>query len=248
MITSTVSTHLERKEMRELITIGACWSGDNYYPKEYVNRLYWSCKRNTTFPFEFVVYAGPAAKMDGATDGIDPDIKVVITNLPYWWSGMLFFQKNPPGINTSTILYLDLDQVIIGSLDDIINFPSAFACMKDYPSHTCPYDKKTDANVSTTLIRNGAGKKVWEEYMRAGRPTWNVLGPIKGPLSMAAQEVVNEKKYGMQKDLFPENWICSYKLEVLKKGIPKDCRIVSFHGKPKPHECLHVPFVEENWR
>jgi len=229
------------------ITIGACWDGGNYYPVEYINRLFSSCARQTTIPFDFVLYVGPEAEKPGRTAGINAAIKIVPVGLPSWWSGMVFWAKDPPGIATSTILYLDLDQVIVGNLDNIINYPSAHACMKDYPAHACPPGKENDACVSTTLIRNGAGAKVWEEYLQAGRPTWDVLSHKKGPLPMAAQELVNGAKYGVQKDLFPEKWICSYKLQVLKYGLPDDCRIVAFHGRPKMHECNET-WIKENWR
>jgi hypothetical protein len=228
------------------ITIGACWDGRDYYSPEYVNRLYRACLRNTTIPFDFVLYVGPEAEKPGRTATLDPNIRIVPVGLPYWWSGMVFWKEDPPGIETATILYLDLDQVIIGSLDDLIRFPSDHACMKDYPSHSCPSGLEQDACVSTTLIRNGAGARVWEEYVRAGKPVWNPLGG-SGPLPMAAQEIVNGGRYGVRKDLFPEAWICSYKLEVRKRGLPEDCRIVAFHGRPKQHECDEA-WIKEHWR
>jgi len=235
-----------RKDIK--ITIGACWDGGPYYPVDYINRLYRSCLRNTTIPFDFVLYVGPDAEKPGRCDGIDKGIRIVPVGLPYWWSGLMFWRKDPPGIKTDTILYLDLDQVISGSLDELILFPSDHACMKDYPSFACPPGLENDACVSTTLIRNGAGARVWEEYEKAGKPTWNPLIE-KGPLPMACQGIVNDPAIGMTKDLFPEEWVCSYKLWVLKKGLPEDCRIVSFHGRPKPHEVIEKEaWVMEHWR
>ena len=228
------------------ITIGACWDGGAYYPPEYVNRLFHACLRNTDIPFDFVLYVGPLAEQPGRLDDIDPAIRVIPVGLPYWWSGLRFWDGNAPGIFTDTILYLDLDQVIVGSLDDIINFPSPHACMKDWPTGLFP-GREQDACVSTTLIRGGAGQKIWDEYLKAGAPVWNPLGPVKGPLPMACQEIVNGPQYGVKKDLFPENWVCSYRLHVLKRGLPADCRIVAFHGRPKQHE-VEDHFIKEHWR
>jgi hypothetical protein len=227
-------------------TIGCCWDGGDYYPVEYINKLYNACKRNTSIPFEFVVYTGPKAENPGRKTGIDSNVRVVPVGLPSWWSGLVWWQKTPPGVYTDNILYLDLDQVIVGSLDDLMNFPSQHACMKDWPSGMFPNLDK-DGCVSTTLIRNGSASKVWDEYVKAGMPQWDVAAGEHGPLPMACQELVNEPKYGVQKDLFPENWVCSYKLQVLKYGLPKDCRIVAFHGQPKQAACLHQPWVRENW-
>lgn len=227
-------------------TLGACWSGD-YYPVEYVNKLYNSVLRNTSIPFEFVLYVGPNAESNPEAKKINPKIKIIQTGLPYWWSGMGFWAKHPEGVETSTLLYMDLDQVVIGSLDGIINYDSDHCYMKDYPSYCCPKGKEKDGNATVSLIRDGAGSFVWEEYVKAGKPIWNPLKPPeKRTFTLAAQGILNAST--ADHDVFPEEWIASYKLWVLKFGIPKECKSVSFHGLPNPHECLHVPFVEENWR
>lgn len=232
---------------REPITIGACWDGRDYYPPEYVNRLYRACVRNTTIPFEFVLFTGPEAEKPGRIADIDPAIRIVPVGLPFWWCGLPFWQKHPPGICTGTILYLDLDQVIVGNLDDLILFPSDQAYMKDYPAHSCPAGREHDACVSTSLLRGGSGRKVWDEYVAQGKPTWDPLSPPPGrALPLACQSILNDPKHGIRFDLFPEEWVCSYKLEVLKNGLPEDCRIVAFHGQPKPHE-VDWPFVKEHW-
>jgi len=230
------------------ITIGASWDGGDYYSPEYVNRLYRACQRNTTIPFDFVLYVGPLAERPGRCDEIDKAIRIVPVGLPTWWSQLKFWQANPPGIETDTILYLDIDQVIVGSLDDLINFDSDHAYMKDYPSRSCPPGREGDANNSTGLIRKNGGAKVWEEYVKAGMPTWNPLvRPCQQPLPMAGITIINDPARGIKYDLFPEEWVASYKLEVLPNGVPEDCRVVAFHGRPKPHE-VDFPWVKEHWR
>ena len=230
---------------QEKITVGACWSGD-YYPIEYVNILFRSVSRHTTIPFDSILYTGPRAEEPGRLSGLDLSIKVVPVNLPSWWSKLPFFKPNPPGVRTKTILYLDLDQVIVGSLDDLILFPSNLACMKDYPSRSCPKGKnlENDGCASTMLIRGDGGRRIWEEYQKEGAPVWDALRG--GPFFQTDQGILNNKQFNIKKDLFPENWVCSYKLEVRKNGLPSDCRIVAFHGYPKPHECSE-PWVKENW-
>lgn len=228
---------------KEKVTIGACWDGRDYYPAKYVNILYASVCRHTTIPFDFVLYIGPEAINKCRL--LNPKIRTVQTGMHYWWSGMNFWRADAPGITTEKLLCLDIDQVIIGSLDDIINYPSDHCYMKDYPSHACPSGKEKDACVAVTLLKKGAHARVWEEYVRAGMPQWDPLNiPRHAPLRMAAQGLVNDLK--LDKDLFPEKWIISYKLWAAKKNIPEDCRIVSFHGRPKPHE-VDMPWVKEHW-
>jgi len=229
-------------------TVGASWDGGNYYSVEYVNILYDAIKRNCTIPFDFVLHVGPLAEKNTARYRIKEPIKIVPTGLVSWWCGMPFWCKNPPGVETETLLYMDLDQVIVGNIDDIVNYPSDHCYMKDYPAELCPRGKERDGNATVSLIRNGAGYKVWEAYVDAGLPQWD---PFKPPVNrkcpLAAQGLMNEL-YQDDHDVFPENWVASYKLSVLRHGMPLGCKSVSFHGKPKPHECTHLDWVKENWR
>lgn len=230
------------------ITVGACWDGRDYYPVEYVNRLYNSVLRNTTIPFDFVLYTGPEAEIPGRTDAIDRAIRIVPTGLPYWWSGLSWWRKDLPGVRTDSVLYLDLDQVIVGSLDDLMTFPSDQAYMKGYPSDGCPHGCEREACVSTSLLRKGAGVKVWEEYVACGMPQWDPIHPpANRALPVACQSVINDPKHGMTWDLYPESWVVSYKLWARQKGIAGDVRIVAFHGRPKQHECSEE-WIKENWR
>lgn len=229
------------------VTVGACWDGSNYYPVEYINILYSAVQRNLTVPFDFVVYLGAFAHQNPQLNQISNEIRLIETGLPYWWCGMPFWAKDPVGIETETLLYLDLDVVIVGSLEDIINYPSDHCYMKDYPADICPAGKENDGNASVSLIRNGFGHRVWDEYVKAGKPQWNPLAPpANREFPLAAQGIMND--FHIKHDVFPESWVPSYKLSVAKRGLPRDCKVVSFHGRPKPHECAHIPFVWENWR
>ncbi len=39
----------------------------------------------------------------------------------------------------------------------------------------------------------------------------------------------------------------SYKWYVKKYGLPEDCRVVHFHGRPRPHEVRDEPFMKKYW-
>jgi hypothetical protein len=232
--------------MGKQITIVACWDGGDYYPPVYVNRLFSACKRHMTVPFDFVLYAGPLAERPERISAIDPGIRVVFTGLPSWWCGMPAWQKNPPGVLTDSILYMDLDQVIVGSLDDIVHHPSDHCYMMDYPPDQCPPGHEHDGNCTVALIRNGAGHEVWDEYVRQGMPQWDPLAPpANRACPLAAQGILNDLK--IRHDLFPHEWVVSYKMVVRHKGIPAGCKSVAFHGRPKMHEC-NEKWIVENWR
>ena len=70
--------------------------------------------------------------------------------------------------------------------------------------------------------------------------------------------------------VWPREWIMSYKWEIgleqgekkrspndlfvkqpytdRKHGLPDDCSVAVFHGKPNPAEIQHDPLVIDNWR
>lgn len=242
--------------MKPEITICTCWDGRDYYPKEYINILYRMVERHTTVPHDWVIYVGPEA--EGKTGGIDPGIRIVPTQMTSWWLVTKFWEPNPVGIETPSLLYLDLDIVILGSLDDLILFPSDHACSREYPRVHVPVGaelqamgaKNMNANIGISLIRSNGGARVWEEYIKEGAPQWDPLVThSRGNLPLAGQTIINNPKYGVKTDLFSDQWVCSYKYEVLKRGIPEDCRIVHFHGRPKPHEVMEKhSWIKENWR
>ena len=228
------------------VTIITSWDGSDYYAAEYVNRLYRACVWNISTPFDFVLYAGPAAEK--RQDEIVQGIKIVPVGLPYWWAGMPAWQFPAPGVETNTRLFIDLDVVITGSLDLLLTWPSDFCCSRDWASHNAPPGHEHDANPGVTLLRGDAGAWVWDAYVKAGKPVHNPHDPSidHSPCHMAAQGIINNRQ-GWAVDLFPQEVCTSYKLTVKRHGLPAGCRTVHFHGRPKQHE-VDEPWIKESWR
>jgi hypothetical protein len=92
------------------------------YPSVYVNNLWSMIQRNTARPTRLVCYT------DDRT-GINPDVTVLpmpsltlpakFTNLP--WRKISLWAKDVPGIS-GDVLFLDLDIVITGSLDEFFDY------------------------------------------------------------------------------------------------------------------------------
>jgi hypothetical protein len=155
--------------------------------------------------------------------------------------------KHPPGVQTKTKLFIDLDVVIVSPLDTLINYQSEHCYSRDWQGNTIPKGREDDVNSGISLIRNGADSYVWDEYVKAGMPNWSPLEKTPGHkiLRMAVQGIINSKKCSY--DLFPENICASYKYTVKNRGLPKDCVTVHFHGRPKQHEAKDE-WIIEHWR
>lgn len=93
--------------------------GDKYGP-DYVNNLYNSIKRNTSVEFNFYCYTEDPT-------GLNENIRIVTLENPdlYYkqWHKMCFHKDNFGGIKTGEkCLILDIDWIITGNIDDILNY------------------------------------------------------------------------------------------------------------------------------
>ncbi|MFM8576024.1 MAG: glycosyltransferase, partial [Limnohabitans sp.] len=105
--------------------------GTKYGP-EYVNRLFAMVRRHLTLDFQMVCLTDDA-------QGIHPDVRclpIPPLNLPpgspeRGWTKLVTFSQDLHGLR-GTALFLDVDVVIVGSLDGFFEHPGRFLIIKDY--------------------------------------------------------------------------------------------------------------------
>jgi hypothetical protein len=202
-----------------------CLKQGTKYGADYVNKLYRGVLANLRRPFDFICYT------DDPT-GVNCQTMPLLCEEPGWWGKMGFYQEDLPGVMTEKILFLDLDVVITGILEPVIDFDSDFAMVKDYPLVSCTSREERFGNSSAILLRVGSQTQIWEKFRRKGRGRHG------------DQEFVNEHFYGSM-DLLPPTLAKSYRMHRLQNRRP-NCALVMFHGEPKPHQC--GGWVKELWR
>ncbi len=213
------------------ITI-CCMKKGNKYDSRYVNKLFNMVQRYTSRPYDFVCFTDNIS-------GIDGHIRTM--PLPYdaekWWCKMGLYKPAIDGVYTENLLFLDLDVVVVGSIDRIISMKSDFAMAKDYPRKSLhPFDRRQKwGNTSVVKLKIGSQTKIWEKYVNDGCPTTSLFGD---------QEWIYNNFYGCN-DIISENLVKSYKLHKLAGNKKPKCSIVMFHGQPKPHEC--DGWVKDYW-
>jgi hypothetical protein len=146
--------------------------------------------------------------------------------LPGWWSKMELFRE------FAHAFYVDLDTVIVGNITKMVRHRHEFTVLRNL---TRPESGQI-----------GSGLMAWSgDYSRLYRAF--MADPDR---HMA--ECVTTQKWGDQgfiqskmqrfdyfQDLFP-GAVVSYKADLLKVKDPGlDCRIVCFHGAPKPFDVRH---------
>jgi hypothetical protein len=222
----------------------------------YVNRLYNMVKRNLSLPYRFVCLTDDA-------EGFIPHIDIIKLQekFEYCWTKIELFR---PGVfsEEDLCLYLDLDVVITDSIDDVVTAQpeKKFVGLYDwYSPRRHPYYNSSVMRFygnNLTYLYSSLVEKLKRGTVRWKREFDAYLG--------SNDKVVlweGEKRYGSDQEWisahvypqneikahsFPKKWIRSYKKHG-RNRLPKNCKIMVFHGFPKPHE-VDNEYVKECWQ
>jgi len=156
--------------MENRITV-ACvfWKGhftapkykNNRYTEMWVEKMRNMVARNMTVPYEFVCLSNIPFKMKG--------VKVIPLkyNLPGWWSKLELFRNDLP-IGRGRVLYLDLDLVILSSLDPFINFEGDIAICDSFVDNTDAKDPGIRRGYNSSVISYNypVTLPIWDTFIK----------------------------------------------------------------------------------
>lgn len=211
-----------------MLTVWTMWTGDAY-DLYYVRRLRGEVKRYLQQPHKFVCIT-------------DKDIRVPFgytmkppTTYPGWWGKIGLFKE---GVAADRNLWLDLDVIITGSLDELV----------DKYCHTC---------LSMPLNWAQSGHGGCQSSVMAWADNHNVRQiydlfdpkdarwpPVNDGYLWGDQEWITQLRDTRKIQVNPMNadWVKSYKYHVRGRGGPPEgSKVIVFHGSPKPSE------VREPW-
>lgn len=221
-----------------------CMKWGTLYPAEYVNVLYQACRAHISGDFQFVCLTNEA-------QGLLPEVQVHPIpefGLDEWhyyngaWPKLGVFSHRLYGLE-GRALFIDLDSVICGSLDEMFEVPGALVAMDSQP---------------------------WKGKPGAPRTMSSVFAFNLGALGWIVDRLVSDrdafvKKYGIEQDYlhgevpsityWPQEWIVSFKYHLRQPLIidrfseprhpPSTAKIVAFHGLPRPIDLIRPP--KGNW-
>lgn len=160
-------------------------------------------------------------------EGYDSEVDVrslPVSGLEGWWNKLALFKEGlfPDG---DRILYLDLDTVIVGGLDDIIKYEGEFAILRDF--------YRLDGLQSSVMAwkPNQNTKRLWAQWIASGMPKTKYGDQKWIELCLYGDSYFHYDKW---QDLYPDCFI-SYKVHATS-GIPSNAKMVIFHGNPRPHK------------
>jgi len=201
----------------------------------YVNNLYEGVKRFSTRDFDFICFTNEDLSL---SDGVLKRNFPLLTTkgvLP-----RLYMFSPESGLNGRQTLCLDLDVVIVGSLEKIMAYDGLFAARSKF----MPGQKwKLDGDIMSFRAGDQAAQLFWD--------------PFIANIDRAVESTQGRERYWVRHvaDKFADRWdkiapgaVVSYKWHIRKKGeVPNDAAIVSCHGTPRTHQ-INQPWIKEFWK
>lgn len=250
----------------------ACMKWGTAYGPEYVNRLYGGVSRHLSRPFLFVCFTDDAVGLDGAIDVRPlPETGAPITRDTRWRKLALLRDDLPDW--QGTVLFLDLDLVIVNTLDPFLDHPGRFCAIRDAhlfrprplrrwlrPSRDAFYQRV--ANTSVFRFTAGAHADVLRRYVDDHAA---VIAAYRNEQEFLSDCVQTQSALSF----WPDGWCASFKHHCVPRGpasfwraprCPAAARIVVFAGRPKMTDALNgagstwyrriapAPWLARAWR
>lgn len=183
--------------------------GSKYGP-EYVNRLYRGIARNTSVPFRFFCYTEDGRDLipEVAIIRLRPDSRVVRQ-----WYKLDFHCPRRVGLPLGAkCLILDLDQIVLGNLDEVLNWPirdDEAGLVRRWWSGTSAV--QCELNGGFQMYHLGATEHLYLTFL-AEPAHWQrhyiAIGHAQGPVN-GEQNFVNEH-LRCRRSWLPDEWFGKY--------------------------------------
>ena len=222
-----------------------CFKWGTCYGPEYVNRLYAGILRNLSRPFRFVCVTDDSS---GLVDGVEA---VQFPGAPQGWKydwpnifvKLMVFKDGFADLEGAT-LFLDIDQIVVGNMDDFFDYkPGEFCMIRNWIEFRKRIFRRVPKIGNSSCFRFEAGQMnyVYEKFL--------------SEMDIAVQQRYfrTEQAYmtyavGIENiNWWPSNFVQSFKRScmkpfplnlVMKPQCPENARILCFHGRPTPEDAI----------
>jgi len=219
-----------------------CVKWSTKFDAGYVNKLFSGVKRNTTLKFKFHCFTDD-------TTNIDKDIvthPLKFDNVKGWWNKLFLF-SDEVDIN-GRVLFIDLDTLITGNIDDFLKITDGFVMLKDFF-----YPMQDNDGSGLMSFETKKYPEIWNKFI--SNPTANSKALYPHGDQKWLIKFVNNIVYWQ--DILPKQ-VVSFKIHC-GDGLPNNTRIVCYHGKPSITESINnttsvqgktlqpAPWVKDYW-
>jgi hypothetical protein len=192
--------------------------GGEYLPI-HVAMLAAQVKEYATVDYEFICY----------TDFLQPIPGVLSISLvndwPGWWAVPEVFRSVGPTV------VVGIDTVIRGNIDSLFRI-AELSTEKDF--WMIRAFRPPIRTISGVMAWNGDWSFLYDEF-KYERESHRLRGEEDYTNAQLKHRGIQPR---ILQDIFP--FIYSWKCHCVGKGIPENCKVLVFHGKPRPHEVPEI--------
>ena len=238
--------------------------GSGPYSAEWVNRLYRGVRRHLAPPFNFVCFTDEPEGMEPAIEA--RDIQSLTFEPPLcgiWWKLAVL---HPDAKLQGQCLFLDLDNLIVGDLNDFFTYPGEFCVIHNWISwrKTILRPRPDIFNSSAYRFHAGAHPEAAELFLRDP-------AAAQDKSRFSTEQAFMTHAIGAERATWwPPEWVRSYKYDirppfplnwVMTPKIPTGARVLALTGQPKPNEAIErgdtrgwhrrtlpMPALAEHWQ
>lgn len=219
-----------------------CLKWGTRYPSYYVNNLYAGVKKYLHRPFRFVCITEDKTGLDAEIEAVDilpdPDMQWPWPNI---FLKLAVTADGAAGLEGPT-LFLDIDIAITGDLDCFFDYKPGKNCIiHNWVEWRKTIFRKPPAVGNSSVFRFEAGKSnyIYETFLREKD---RVIDKRHFRTEQAFLTYAMKEVYW-----WPAEWVRSFKRHAMwtfplnlffAPTLPRQCRILAFHGKPDPDEAL----------
>lgn len=221
-----------------------CMKWGTRYGSEFVNRLHSAIQRNTERQTQLVCLTdNPRGVNDNIRCEPIPEINLPNNLITTPWRKLVLWQKGLVGL-TGDVLFLDLDLVITGNLDDLFDYkPGRFCVIENWTQLG-----KGIGNTSCFRWNIGSHSHIFENLETERDRILSTYRIEQVYISREVDDMV----------FWPSLWCASFKHSLLPKWplnfiktpeLPQSTKIVAFTGKPDQDEAAKGEWpVSSTWK
>ena len=221
-----------------------CMKWGSRYGANFVNRLNAAIQRNTNRPTQLICLTDDPTGVEKTVKCEPiPDIHLPDALITTPWRKLVLWKGDLVGLS-GDVLFLDLDLVITGNLDEMFDFePGRFCVIENW---TQPGSKI--GNTSCFRWRVGTHTHIFDKLETEQERILSTYRIEQVYISREVPDMV----------FWPKSWCASFKHSLLPKWplnffktpkLPAETKIVAFTGKPDQDEALVGNWpVKANWK
>ena len=201
----------------------------------YVHALLAGVRKHLGIPVRFVLFT------DHNEEEFDRDIEVQDLGEAGFWPGNLkkMAMFDPHAGLSGNVMALDLDTVVVG---DFQNLLTDFV-QQHFITCECAYHLQQPGGGVHRFSAGWGVEELWEPL--------STQPEVWFPLAKGSERLYLKLRLKEQLKTPIDYWQEKYPGQVVSfklccgEGLPRNAKLVWFHGIPRPHHCLSIPWVQE---